>query len=156
MNIQDRFLLGLTGWTLKSLHHHHSPKASVLQCSAFFIVQLSHPYMTTGKTIALTRWIFIGKVSLLFNMLSWLVRTFRYELNQIPYNYTVEVSNRFKGLDLINRVPEELWMEVHDIVQETGIQITPKKKKYKKAKWPSEEALQTAVKRREVKSKGER
>ena len=89
-------------------------------------------------------------------MLSWLVRTFKYELNQIPYNYTVEVSNRFKGLDLINRVPEELWMEVHDIVQETGIQITPKKRKYKKAKWPSEEALQTAVKRREVKSKGEK
>ena len=79
-----------------------------------------------------------------------------YDLNQIPCNYTVEVTNRFKGLDLIDRVPEELWMEVHDIVQETGIKTIPKKKKCKKAKWLSEEALQIATKRREVKSKGER
>ena len=77
---------------------------------------------------------------------------FRSDLNQVPYNYTVEVTNRFKGLDLIGRVPEELWTEVHDIVQEAVI----KKKKCKKAKWLSEEALQIAVKRREVKSKGEK
>ena len=83
-------------------------------------------------------------------------RPFRYDLNQIPYNYTVEVTNRFKGLDLIDRVPEELWTEVCDIVQEAGIKTIPKKKKCKKAKWLSEEALQTAVKRREVKSKGEK
>ena len=83
-------------------------------------------------------------------------RPFRYDLNQIPYDYTVEVRNRFKGLDLIDRVPEELWTEVHDIVQETGIKTIPKKKKCKKAKWLSEEALQIAVKRREVKSKGEK
>ena len=82
-------------------------------------------------------------------------RPFRYDLNQIPYNYTVEVTNRFKGLDLIERVPEELWMEVHDIVQERGINNIPKKKKGKKAKWLSGEALQIAVKRREAKSKGE-
>ena len=75
--------------------------------------------------------------------------------NQIPYDYTVEVRNRFKRLDLIDRVPEELWMEVHDIVQEAVIKI-PKKKKCKKAKWLSEEALQIAVKRREVKGKGEK
>ena len=81
-------------------------------------------------------------------------RPFRYDLNQIPYNYTVEVRNRFKGLDLIDRVPEELWMEVRDIVQETGIKTIPKKKKCKKAKWLSEEAFQIAVKRREAKSKG--
>ena len=62
-------------------------------------------------------------------------RTFRYDLNQIPYNYTVEVTNRFKGLDLIDRVPEELWMEVTDIVQEAGIKTIPKEKKCKKAKW---------------------
>ena len=74
---------------------------------------------------------------------------FKYELSQIPYNYTVEVENRFKGLDLIDRVPEELWMEVHDMVQEAGIETIPKKKKWKKAKWLSEEALQIAVKRRE-------
>ena len=82
-------------------------------------------------------------------------RPFRYDLNQIPYN-TVEVRNRFKELDLIDRVPDELWMEVHDIVQETGIRTIPKKKKCKKAKWLSEEALQIAVKRREAKSKGEK
>ena len=82
-------------------------------------------------------------------------RPFRYDLNQIPYDYTVEVRNRFKGLDLINRVPDELWMEVCDIVQETGIKTIPMEKKCKKAKWLSEEALQRAVKRREVKSKGE-
>ena len=83
-------------------------------------------------------------------------RTFRYDLNQNPYNYTVEVRNRFKGLDLIDRVPDELWMEVHDIVQETGSKTIPKKNKWKKAKWLSEEALQIAVKRREAKSKGEK
>ena len=81
---------------------------------------------------------------------------FRYDLNQIPYDYTVEVRNRFKGLDLTDRVPDELWMEVHDTVQETGIKTIPKKKKCKKAKWLSEEALQIAVKRREAKSKGEK
>ena len=80
-------------------------------------------------------------------------RPFSYDLNQIPYDYTVEVRNRFKGLDLIDRVPDELWMEVHDIVQEMGIKTIPKKKKCKKAKWLSEEALQIAVKRREVKVK---
>ena len=81
---------------------------------------------------------------------------FRYELNQIPYDYTVEVRNRFKELDLIDRVPNELWTEVCDIVQETGMKTIPKKKKCKKAKWLSEEALQVAVKRREAKSKGEK
>ena len=74
---------------------------------------------------------------------------FGYDLNQIPYNYTVEMTNKFKGLDLIDRVPDELWMEVRDIVQETGIKSIPKKKKCKKAKWLSEQALQTAVKRSE-------
>ena len=82
-------------------------------------------------------------------------RPFRYDLNQIPYDYTVEVRNRFKGLDLIDTVPDELWMEVRDIVQETGIKTIPKKKKCKKAKWLAEEALQIAVKR-EMKSKGEK
>ena len=79
-------------------------------------------------------------------------RPFRYDLNQIPYDYTVEVRNRFKGLDLIDGVPDDLRTEVHDIVQETGIKTIPMEKKGKKAKWLSEEALQIAVKRREVKS----
>ena len=83
-------------------------------------------------------------------------RPFRYDLNQIPYDYTMEVRNRFKGLDLIDRVPDELCAEVHDIVQETGIRTISMEKKCKKAKWLSEEALQIAVKRREVKSKGEK
>ena len=83
-------------------------------------------------------------------------RPFRYDLNQIPYDYTVEVINRFKGLNLIDRVPDELWMEARDIVQETRIKTIPMEKKCKKAKWLSGEALQKAVKRREAKSKGEK
>ena len=83
-------------------------------------------------------------------------RPFRYDLNQIPYDYTVEVTNRFKGLDLIDRVPEELWTEVRDIVQEAGIKTTPKEKKCKKAKWLSDEALQVAQKRREAQGKGKK
>ena len=84
---------------------------------------------------------------------------FRYDLNQIPYNYTVEVTNRFKGLDLIDRMPEKLWSEVCDIVQEAGIKTIPKmvlKKKCKKAKWLSEEVLQIVMKTRDVKGKGEK
>jgi len=80
-------------------------------------------------------------------------RPFRYDLNQILYDYTVEVRNRFKGLDLKDRMPDELWTVVHDIVQETGIRTIPMEKKCKKAKWLSGEALQIAVKGREVKSK---
>ena len=83
-------------------------------------------------------------------------RPFRYDLNKIPYDYTVEVRNRFKGLDLIDTVPDELWTEVHDTVQETGIKTIPMEKKCKTAKWLSGEALQIAVKRREAKSKREK
>ena len=83
-------------------------------------------------------------------------RPFRYDLIEVSYDYTVEVTNRFKGLDLIHRVPEELWTEVHDMVQEIGIKNIPKKKKCKKAKWLSEEDLQIAVKRREANNKGEK
>ena len=98
----------------------------------------------------------IAKFRLKLKKVGKTTRQFSYDLNQIPYDYTVEVRNRFKGLDLIDRVPDELWMEVHDIVQEAGIKTIPKKKKCKKAKWLSEEALQIAVKRREAKSKGEK
>ena len=83
-------------------------------------------------------------------------RPFRYDLNQIPCDFTLEVRNRFKGLDLIDRVPDEVWMEVHDIVQETGIKTIPMEKKCKKANWLSGEALKIAVKRREGKSKREK
>ena len=83
-------------------------------------------------------------------------RPLRYDLNQVPYDYTVEGRNRFKGLDLIDRVPDELWNEVRDIVQETGIKTIPIEKKCKKAKWLSGEALQIAMKIREAKSQGEK
>ena len=84
------------------------------------------------------------------------LRPFRYDLNQIRYDYTLEVRHRFKGLDLIDRMPEERWKEVCDIVQEAVIKTFPKKKNCKKAKWLSEEGLQVAVKRRETKGKGEK
>ena len=84
------------------------------------------------------------------------IRPFRYVLNQIPYDYTVEVMNRFKRLDMVDRVPEELWMDIHSIIQDAVTKIIPNKKKWKKAKWLSEEALQIAENRREVKGKGER
>ena len=90
------------------------------------------------------------------NKIGKTTRLFRYDLNQIASDYTVDVTNKFKGLDLIDRVPEELWSEVHDIVQETVVKTVPKKKKCKKAKWLSEEALQIAEKRRGAKGKGEK
>ena len=83
-------------------------------------------------------------------------RPFRYDVNQIPNDYTVEVRNRFKGLDLIDKIPEELWMEVHDTVQEVVTKTIPKKEKCKKAKWLFEEALQIAEKRRERQREKER
>ena len=98
----------------------------------------------------------IAKFKLKLKKAGKTARPFRYDLNQIPYDYTVEVRNRFKGLDLIDRVSDELWNEVRDTVQETGIKTIPIEKKCKKAKWLSGEALQLAVKRREVKSKGEK
>ena len=98
----------------------------------------------------------MAKVRLKLKKVGKTTSPFRCNLNKIPYDYTVEVRNRFKGLDLIDRVPDELWMEVHDIVQETKSKIICKKKKCRKAKWLPEEALQIAMKRREAKSKGEK
>ena len=98
----------------------------------------------------------IAKFRLKLKKVGKTTRPFKYDLNQIPYDYTVEVRNRFKELDLIERMPDELWMEVHDIVQETRIKKIPMEKKCKIAKWLSGEALQIAVKRREAKSKGEK
>ena len=98
----------------------------------------------------------IAKFRLKLKKVGKTTRPFRYDLNQIPYDYTVEVRNRFKGFDLIDRVPDELWTEVSDIAQEAGIKTIPKKKKCKQAKWLSEEALQISLIRREAKSKGEK
>ena len=89
-----------------------------------------------------------------YNNIVYTYKPFRYDLNQIPYDYTVEVRNRFKGLDLIDRVPDDPWTEVGDMVQETGIKTIRMEKKCKKSKWLSGEALQIAVKRREVKING--
>ena len=100
--------------------------------------------------------VLIAKFRLKLKKVGKTARPFRSDLNQIPYDYKVEVRNRFKGLDLIDRVLNELWNEVRDIVQETGVKTSPIEKKCKKAKWLSGEALQTAVKRREVKRKGEK
>ena len=98
----------------------------------------------------------IAKFRLKLKKVGKTTKPFRYDLNQIPYNYTAEVTDRFKGLDLTDRVPEELWTEVRDIVQEKVVKTIPKKKKCKKAKWLPEEALQISVKRREVKGKKKR
>ena len=98
----------------------------------------------------------ITKFRLKLKKVGKMARPFRYDLNQIPYDYTVEVRKRFKGLDLIDRVPDELWNEVHHIVEQTGFKTIPMEKKCKKAKWLCGEALQIAVKRREAKSKGEK
>ena len=98
----------------------------------------------------------IAKSGLKLKKVGKTTRPFRYDLSHIPYDYTVEVTNRFKGLDPIDRALEKLWTEVHDIVQEAGIKTIPRKKKCKKAKWLSEEALEIAERRREAKGKGEK
>jgi len=98
----------------------------------------------------------IAKFRLKLKKVEKTTKPLRYDLDQIPYDYTVEVRNKFMVLDLIDRVPDELWTEVCDIVEKTGIETIPMEKKCEKAKWLSEEAFQIAVKRREVKSKGEK
>jgi len=130
-------------WTLRDIHTCSQRWRSSIQSARRLGVDCGSDHK-----------LLIAKLRLTLKKVGKNTRPFRYALNQIPYDDTVEVRNRFKGLDL--RVPDELWTEVHDIVQETGIKIIPKKKKCKKAKQLSEEALQTAVKRREVKSKGEK
>ena len=110
----------------------------------------------TGADCGSDHELLIAKLRLKLKKVGKTTRPFRYNINQIPYDYTVEVRNRFKGLDLIDRVPDEIWTEVHNIVQETGIKTIPMEKKCKKAKWLSGEALQIAVKRRDTKSKGEK
>ena len=109
-----------------------------------------------GHTCDSENGLLVAKFTLKLKKVGKTTIPFRYDLNQIPYDFTLEVRNRFKGLDLIDRVPDEVWTEVHDIVQETGIKTILMEKKCKKAKWLSGEALQIAVKRREVKSKGEK
>ena len=143
-------------YTGTSPYGQHQNQIDYILCSQRWISSIQSAKTRPGADCGSDHELLIVKFRLKLKKVEKTARPFRYDLNQIPYDYTVEVRNRFKGLDLINRVPDELWMEVHDIVQETGIKTIPKKKKCKKAKWLSEEALQIAVKRREVESKGEK
>ena len=140
-----------------STHGHHQMANTESRLIIFFAAKDGRRSIRSAKTrLWLRQELLTDKFRLKLKKVGETTRPFRYELNQIPYDYTVELRNRFKGLDLIDRVPDELWIEVHDIVQETGIKTIPKKKKCKKAKWLSEEALQIAGKRREAKSKEEK
>ena len=136
--------------------HGHQNQIDYILCSQKWRNSIQSAKTRLGADCGSDHELLIAKFRLKLKKVGKTARPFRYDLNQIPYDYTVEVRNRFKGLDLIDRVPDELWMEVCDIVQETGIKTIPKKQKCEKAKWLSEEVLQIAVKRREAKSKGER
>ena len=143
-------------------HHFDHPDGQYLTqndymlCSQRWRSSIQSAKTRPGDDYGSDHELLIAKFRLKLKKVGKTTRPFRYDLNQIPYDYTVEVTNRFKGLVLIDRVPEELWTEVWDIVQEAVIKTIPRKKQCKKAKWLSEEALQIAVKRREVKSKGEK
>ena len=144
-----------------STHGHYQVVSTEIRLIMFFAVKNREALYSQQETRLETdcgsdHKLLIAKFRLKLKKEGKTIKLCRYDLNQIPSDYTVEVRNRFKGLDLIDKVPDELWMEVHDIVQEIGSKIIPKKKKCRKAKWRSEEALQIAVKRRETKSKGEK
>ena len=143
-------------YTWSSPDDPHWNQTDYTLCSQKWRRTIQSAKTRSGADCASGHELLIAKFRLKLKKVKTTIRPFRYDLNQIPCDYTVEVRNRFKGLDLIDRVPDELWKEVHDIVQETGIKTIPKKKKCKRAKWLSEESLQIAVKRREVKSKGEK
>ena len=143
-------------YTWTSPDGQHRNQTDYILCSQRWRSSIQSTKTRPGADCGSDHELLIAKFRLKLKKLGKTTRPFRYNLNQIPYDYTVEVRNRFKGLDLIDRVHDELWMEVCDIAQETGNKTIPQKKKGKKAKWLSEEALQTAVKRREVKSKEEK
>ena len=143
-------------YTWTSLDGQHWNQTDYMLCSQRWRSSIQSAETRPGADCGSDYELLIAKFRLKLKKVGRTTRPFRYDLNQIPYDYTVEVRNRFKGLDLIDRVPDELWTEVCDIVQETGIKTIPKKKKCKKAKWLSEEALQITVKRRKEKSKGEK
>ena len=124
----------------------HQNQTDYILCSQRWRSSIQSAKTRTGNDCGSDHELLIAKFRLKLKKVGKTARPFRYDLNQIPYDYTVEVRNRFKGLDLIARVPDELWNEVHDIVQETGIKTILMEKKCKKAKWLSGEALQIAVK----------
>ena len=131
-----------------SRHGHHQMVNTEIRLIIFFAAKVEKLYtVSKNKTrcwLWLRSWTPYCKLRLKLKKVGKITRPFRYDLNQIPYNYTVEATDRFNRLDLIDRVPEELWTEVCDIVQEAVIKIIPKKKKWKKAKWLSDEALKIA------------
>ena len=125
----------------------------IILCSQRWRSSIQSAKTRPGAACGSDHELLIAKIRLKLKKIVKTTRPFRYDLNQVPYDYTVEVRNRFKGPDLIDRVPDELWNEVRDIVQETGIKTIPIEKKFIKAKWLSGEALQIAVKIREAESK---
>ena len=133
-----------------------TPKSDYILCSQRWRSSIQSAKTRPGADCGSGHELLITKFRLKLKKVGKTARPFRYDLNQIPYEYTVEVRNRFKGLDLIDSVPDEIWMEVCDIVQETGSKTIPKKKKCKRAKWLSEEALQIAVKEEKRKAKEKR
>ena len=140
---------------ITKINFRNNPRVSFNNAIKFYI-NIQSAKTRPGADCGSDHELLIAKFRLKLKKVGKSTRPFMYDLNQIHYNYTVEVRNRFKGLDLIDRVPDELWTEVCDIVQETGIKTIPIEKKCKKAKWLSEEALQIAVKRREAKAKEKR
>ena len=143
-------------YTWTSPDGQHRNQIDYVLCSQRWRSSIQSTKTRSGADCGSDHELLIAKFRLKLKKVGKTTRPLRYDLNQIPYDYTVEVRNRFKGLDVIDRVPDELWNEVHDIVQETGIKTIPMEKKCKKAKWLSGEALQIAVNRREAKSKGEK
>ena len=144
----------LCTWT--SPDGQHQNQIDYILCSQGWRSSIQSTKTRPGADCGSDHELLITKFRLKLKKVGKITRPFRYDLSQIPYDYTVEVRNRFKGLDLIDTMPDELWSEVHDIVQETGIKTITMEKKCKKAKWLSGEALQIAVKRREVKRQGEK
>ena len=143
-------------YTWTSPHDKHRNQIDYILCSQRWRSSIQSAKTRPGADCGSDHELLTAKFRLKLKKVGKTTRPSRYDLNQIPYDYIVEMRNRFKGLDLIDREPDELWTEVHDIVQETGIKTIPMEKKCKKAKWLSEEALQIAVKRRETTSKGEK
>ena len=143
-------------YTWTSPDSRHQNQVDYILCSQRWRSSIQSAKTRQGADCGSDHELPIAKFRLKLKKVEKTTRPFRYDLNQIPYDYTVEVRNRFEGLDLIDRVPDELWTEVHDSIQETGIKTIPMGKKCKNAKWLSGEALQIAVKRREAKSKGEK
>ena len=129
-------------YTWTSPDGQHQNQTDSILCSPRWRSSIQSAKTRPGADCGSDHELLIAKFRLELKKVRKITRPFRYDLHQIPYDYTVEVRNTFKGLDLIDRVPEELWTEVHDIVQESGIKTIPKKTKFKKAKWLPEEALQ--------------